>query len=279
MNGLTIYTSEELKQIQHLGLEMLKEFIKICDMLNVDYFLDGGTLLGAVRHKGFIPWDDDIDVGMLREDYNRFLAEAPALLSKRYELQTPYNGKNSPYVYAKIRANGTSFIEYCNRNVRMHHGVYIDIFPYDTASADVEKAQREHARYQKLSRLFVWRQSPDVSQPPVGMKMRARALVRKLGHWLLQPIPASKIMNWLDRIATRYLDSASDNLTSFYVGKKRLSIRKSDMFPVREGIFEGLKVKIPKDYDLYLTELYGDYMTLPPEEDRYGHKPWRVEIS
>lgn len=89
MNGLTIYSDEELKMIQKIELEILKEVIRVCSILKLNYFIIGGTALGAVRHNGFIPWDDDIDIGMLRSDYNKFIEFSEKYLNNRYYLQTP----------------------------------------------------------------------------------------------------------------------------------------------------------------------------------------------
>ena len=129
MELLTIYTEEELEKIQALEIDALKIIVEICEQLEVEYFLIGGTTLGAIRHGGFIPWDDDIDIGMTRKNYIRFLEEAPKYLPKGYFLQTPYNEKNNPYYYSKLRIDGTLFVEYCNHKVKMNHGVYVDIFP------------------------------------------------------------------------------------------------------------------------------------------------------
>lgn len=135
-------TKEQLEQLKSIELEMLKAFIKACDMLNVKYFLLGGTLLGAVRHKGFIPWDDDIDVGMLREDYEIFIAKGASYLPDNLFIQNVYSDENYTMCFSKIRNNNTTFIESTVSHLKMNHGVFIDIFPLDYYP-DEAKKQRE----------------------------------------------------------------------------------------------------------------------------------------
>ena len=121
----------ELKRLQLVELDILKEFIRVCNELNVKYFLDSGTLLGCIRHGGFIPWDDDIDVSMPREDYEIFLKEGQKLLKNKYFLQTYKTDPEYTMGFAKIRNSETTFIESSVKNLKINHGVYIDIFPLD----------------------------------------------------------------------------------------------------------------------------------------------------
>ena len=110
---------------------MLQEFIDVCTVLNLKYYALGGTLLGVVRHRGFIPWDDDIDVGMPRADYEIFIAKAQMLLADGYFLQTFKTDKEFPANFAKIRNNNTTFIETSIGHLHVNHGVFIDVFPLD----------------------------------------------------------------------------------------------------------------------------------------------------
>ncbi len=120
-----------MNDIQKEELRILIEFDRICRKHNIKYSLSYGTLIGAIRHQGFIPWDDDIDVGMLREDYEVFLEKGQKLLQSDLFLQTCYTDPKYPQVYAKIRKNNTSFVETTVKNIQMHHGIYIDVFPFD----------------------------------------------------------------------------------------------------------------------------------------------------
>ena len=116
MRSDQVYSYQELVSIQETEKKALAVIMDVCATLQLKYFLIGGSALGAVRHQGFIPWDDDIDVGMLREDYQRFLQEAPALLPKGFTLQTPYNEKVNPYYYSKLRVDGTRFVQSQKQN-------------------------------------------------------------------------------------------------------------------------------------------------------------------
>ena len=121
-----------LRQVQLKQLEIAKEIKKICDENEIKYFLDSGTLLGAVRHKSFIPWDDDLDIGMLRDDYEKFINIAPQKLSNNFILQTWKTDEEYANAFAKIRMKNTLYIESSTNGNNMNHGIFIDVFPYDT---------------------------------------------------------------------------------------------------------------------------------------------------
>lgn len=277
MAGST-YSPEELAKLKKIEIEILKTLIDVCDQLGIEYFADGGTCLGAIRHGGFIPWDDDIDVGMTRTDYERFLKEAPALLPENYILQTPHNEKNSPFVFSKVRVNGTEFIEYSCRGIKMHHGVYVDIFPYDEMANDLQQAQKDYKRCKMRSRLFGWRQLPRTYQPPVGMMARLQAIIRKILHTVLQVVPASFLLRRVDAVRMKYYGKDTGWLGKSFESKL-VRHKRETIFPTKKWTFEGLQINIPGDHDQYLTNLYGDYMTFPPEEERVGHRPWRMELN
>ena len=120
-----------LRELQLVELEILKDFIRVCEELNVQYFLDSGTLLGCIRHKAFIPWDDDIDVSMPREDYEIFIKEGQKLLKDGYFLQNYNTDLEFIANFSKIRNTDTTFIESSIKDLKINHGVYIDIFPLD----------------------------------------------------------------------------------------------------------------------------------------------------
>lgn len=280
MYGLTIYADEELNIIHQLELDALKEIIRICDKLKISYFLIDGAAIGAMRHKGFIPWDDDIDIGMTREDYQRFLLEAPALLSDKYYLQTPYNETKNPYFYAKLRINGTEFVEYCNRKLDIHHGIYVDLCPFDEVPDEEKLNKKQFRRCQLLIRLFVLRQSPELSAEPTSPKRHLLAAVRFVLHHVMRLVPYQLLATAIERETTRY-NGTDQTAYSFlhYPKRKTDYILKSELFPLKKRVFDGISVNVPADCDAYLRRHYGDYTKWPEPEKRYGHKPYRINLG
>ena len=125
------YSDYEIKRLHWELYDILDEIQRVCDILHIKCFIQGGSAIGAFFEQAILPCDDDIDVGMLRDDYERFLREAPQLLGPKYFLQWVGSEKHMPHVLAKVRKNGTEFREYYYRNVLMHQGIYVDIMPYD----------------------------------------------------------------------------------------------------------------------------------------------------
>lgn len=280
MNKFTIYSDEELQEIQNIESVALKVILDICEEIHVQCFLIGGSALGAVRHNGFIPWDDDIDVGMLRNDYVKFLKEAPKYLPEQYYLQTPYNNKINPYFYSKLRVNGTRFVEYCNHNLKMHHGVYVDIFPFDEVPNDEEANKRHFKKAQKMLNLFVLRQSPDMSKKAETGKEKIKSLVRKIIHFSLKIIPHDYLILKIDSHIQKYNGTEQEALACLnFPIRKTEYIKKKDLYPLKKHRFGDIEIFIPNNYEIYLLTHYGDFMKLPPKDKRYGHKPYEVKLN
>ena len=274
------YSNEELKKIQSIEKEALNILAQICHEENIEFFLVGGTALGAIRHNGFIPWDDDIDIGMTRENYEKFLSVAPKKLPQKYYLQTPYSSKTTPYYYSKIRINGTKFIEYSNRNVPMHQGVYIDIFPFDEVPDKECDNLKQFNKAKNLNKLFVYRQSPDLSEKPRNFRRKIKACLRFGMHLLCKFIPYDMLLRTLEREFTKYNGTNQKAYACLNVPiRKAEYILKSDLRPIVQYEFEGMSMPIPNNWDKYLRTHYGNYMELPPKDKRLGHKPYLVDLS
>ena len=262
--------SVQMQKLKDIEKQMLIEFIKICQRHKLQYFLLGGTALGAVRHKGFIPWDDDIDVGMPREDYERFLVYANEELPQPYFLQ---NGATDPYYagsFAKIRNTATTFIEQTVQTFPINHGVYIDVFPLDGVPANgfFKVLQRK-----VLRGLNAW-MSGAYCVPEKGISRKAE-LCRLL--YKVLPVRYTWLRDWRDKLIQKctYADSAVVANFCGAWGEKEV-MPKAYFGNGSVGIFEDLEVVLPGDWDAYLSSLYGDYMTPPPENKRVGHHDYTV---
>lgn len=241
-----------LRQAQLRMLNILKEVDRICKNNNINYWLSDGTCLGAVRHKGFIPWDDDIDIAMMPEDYEKFLKIAPKeLCSENYFLHTKNTDPNMALNSAKVRDRKSLFIDECEiENEKYHQGIYIDIFP-------MAYLKNINIFTQKLFSIIT--KVKDLN-PYAGNKRKQKLILKYLGVILI----CKKISTIFfakektQEIGYRYLYSQIQRL--------------ENIFPLSEIEFEGYKFPCPNNVDLYLKELYGDtYMNLPPEKDRVWH--------
>ena len=225
--------------------EILQVFDKICKKYNLVYWLDFGTLLGAVRHKGFIPWDDDLDVSMPREDYEKFLKIAPKELPDKYFLQIQATDKYYQNFFAKIRDRNSTFIDAWEerKNIKYHQGIYIDIFPVNfiTNNFFIVNLYKSLAFISKLVH---------------NRYVKSISLVK----------PIVKLLNMFHTENGSLMVSGGENM--HYV----VPIEREKIFPLRYVEFEGDFFPAPKETDLYLKYFFGDsYMQIPPEEHQKVH--------
>lgn len=266
MEKLNVDTYEiaetQLQELKNIELDIFKQFLRVCRELHLKYYLVCGTLLGAVRHGGFIPWDDDIDVGMPREDYEVFVKKGQTLLPDPYFLQTNETDPEFSANFAKIRNSNTTFVETSLRHCKVNHGVYIDIFPLDY----YPEGKITEIRFQTRNYFLMGRIAGSFYFPE---KLR---LISRIKHAVCRMIYPSleKTLQRRDRLLKNV--SAGSTLANHcgVWGKK-------EIMPVQwfgEGAtlqFEGLTVTGPLEYQKYLTQVYGDYMQYPPVEKRKGH--------
>lgn len=151
------YNDKDLRKLQLLELRILKDIDRVCRELGVTYFLDSGSVLGAFRHGGFIPWDDDVDLGMPRADYDRFVAEAPKLLGDDYVVSTPETNQSQAALFCKIWLRGTRFVTEETIEASFDQGIFIDITPYDLLSSDESRppSSNRDADFGSACRIFI----------------------------------------------------------------------------------------------------------------------------
>lgn len=258
-------SNSELKQLQKIELEMLTEFDRICRKYHIQYSLDGGTLLGAVRHRGFIPWDDDIDVIMRREEYFKFRkACRKALDRSRFFFQDYLTDPDYRWGYAKLRRNGTEFVRRGQERLKQHSGVFMDIFVVDNVP-DGYISRRVHHFFCFLIRKALYSE--------VGKYNERNPLLRWV-YQMLSKIPRDRIFHMRNGLAARANRRPTELISHYtleYPKHCRYGLPGKCFDELAELEFEGRKFYAFKDYHLYLSTYYGDYMTLPPKEKQKPH--------
>lgn len=253
------------KRLWAVELAILEVVLDICARHNLRYFAIDGTLLGAVRHKGFIPWDDDIDIGMPRPDFERFLQLAPGLLPPHLSLHFRRTNPRVPWpFYAKIRNCHTTFIQQDRAHLDIHHGVNIDIFPMDGLPRDEKDWRNYRRRRTLLNRLdrkirSTWKTSP--SWRSKLLLLPFLAIKRLFGENIFH--------NRLEKLFMEYdFDDTDLEIHCRWLGADRGMRNRRHFDDVVLLDFEHLKLRCPAGYHAYLTEHYGDYMQFPPPDKR-----------
>lgn len=255
----------ELEKLKKVGLDILKEFIRVCDLLDLKYYLAYGTLIGAVRHEGYIPWDDDVDVYMPRPDYEIFMKEAKKYLKDNYFVQN--NDTDPEYLlrFAKLRDSNTTFIEEEYKKYTINHGIFIDIFPLDgyVKGKDLLLDMRiKQKAFEELDNEVKFKNSLST----FNMKV-----IQKIGPILNKKINLEKTMNSYEDRAKKFSYKDSDYVAEM-VGSIYIVPMKKEVFGEGKLMkFEDIYARVPDDYDTCLKLLYGDYMKLPPKEQREPH--------
>ena len=254
-------------------IDVLSVFIRICEAQRLRYFCAGGTAIGAVRHQGMIPWDDDIDVFMPRPDYDRFLRLAAQSMPEGYEVLSPYATKDYPMYFAKMCNARTTLLE--NERIPCVFGLYIDIFPLDGACDDVETCYREKRRFKRLMNKLEAVSTHNSFGEYVGLLTKRR----EWGRFAVKTV-AFCCRSWLRRWLLKQMDSIAyghDYALSSRVVTYSGAYQRQEIYPKawletpQMFAFESLMVNLPHDYDAYLRHFFGDYMTLPPVEQRASH--------
>lgn len=258
-----------MNELQKEELKLLKIFIDICEHLGLKYYLVCGTALGAVKYNGFIPWDDDIDVALLRPDYEVFISKGQELLPENIFLQNFKTDPAFPQIFSKLRNSNTTYIEKASAKLPINHGIYIDVFPLDGYPRDPRvqrKLERRKKNYKrKLSCAF------EAERYLIG---RVICLFNKIiGCHKRTHIIAKKY----EKLISCFSVHDSDLLCNH--GNWQGKLEYATKWQYGDGAwvdFEGLKLRIPENYDAYLTQKYGDWRAELPSEQQVGHHYYEV---
>lgn len=262
---------EELRQVQKIQQELICEVKRICKKCGIHYGMVGGTMLGAIRHKGYIPWDDDADIGFLRTEYEKFREACKTELNfEKYYMQDLRDTEGYRWGYGKLRRKNTAFVRLNQEFMPYEQGISIDLMPFDNVP-DYKLARKIH-----FFRCFLYRK---IFWSKVGSRTEKNPFIRCL-YKIMNCIPMEAVI----KSYQRFIDSQQ---------RRKTQLVRILTFPTPKGIygyerswytnlslypFEDMMLPGAKDYDGYLRVKYGDYMKMPPVEKRKIHPVSKLEL-
>ena len=274
-----VLSEDERSKLKAVLLSMYIDLKEICDKNGIDVMLSGGSCIGAVRHKGFIPWDEDIDLMMAREDYDRFIDILKCQYSDKYEISAPRLGKPSVGLMLKIY----------KKNSKGHGMIVIDVFPIEKAS---NSRLVRNIRFVILDMLRVFVLSSNLlkknksAEEEVVYQVMMSSLSGRVHYYtrcmigkFVNFIGRQRLIDFYDRIASRSSGTIYRTINTGRGMSKKECLPADVFFPPMEVEFCGVKSLIPHDSDRYLSNLYGDYVTMPPVEKRERHFYTKVEFD
>ena len=266
---------QRLRQLQLTQLEILKTFDSFCKENDLKYSLFFGTLLGAVRHKGFIPWDDDLDVGMPREDYEKFLnLWEKSTYSQKYILQNKNNSPLFTQTFTKIRKDHTTFIEIESEIGCYHNGIFIDVFPFDKAPDGFLK-----------EKLFLWKAMKYLLFSREYVDPKSNPLIKLISKIILKSSTGEKRINARNKLLNQITGYQTCNDSFHYVhistfSEMFIKYDKTLFEKITYINFEEEYFSVVENWDYVLQKLYGDYMQLPPKEKQVlAHHPIVIDFE
>lgn len=258
---------------EHL-LDLLSEVDETCRKNNLRYFLIGGTLLGAVRHGGFIPWDDDIDIAMPRDDFKKFISITQSNQRSIYYLDYKTNNRKYWLPFAKIRMKNTAYLESSIKRNLEKDGFWVDIFPLDYTKNSKKSYLFLKKKIIKFLSSILFNKNSKTIKDTYGFK--------RILFVIIKMVPNSLIFNIRDKI----MQSENSDICSYYINYgSQYSVDKqthdiNQIFPTKKISFEGRWFQAPKNSDYILTNIYGkNYMKLPPREKRITHNPRYIRFK
>lgn len=266
--SLTKYDDATLKKIQDIELMILKDFIKICEDNDLDYYMYGGSLLGTIRHNGFIPWDDDVDVIMFRDDFEKFKQIVMSSNNEKYEILSYETEDDYFYLFFKFMLKGTKFEESWISQVNFHIGLNMDVFVIDSLNKNKFK------RFYQIKKNYFYNKLIIMSQVKLPNLPFMSKITSHFIYYILKifGIKPSMVIRRNLNFLKKYGDDDSDVLFDVTAQAYPQIFNRDDFKPIKKVKFEDIYVNVPKNYDKILRNIFGDhYMELPPEDKRYNH--------
>lgn len=282
--GYTEYNPETLKHLQSLLIEMLGDLAYVCEKHDIDYFGGGGTAIGALRHKGIIPWDDDIDISFHMKDRDRLINAVLEEFGNKYWFGSPELEKGFPYIPLHMCRSGTIFMESVYDSKEFNSGIFLDLYPYSSVFKDPKKARKQILGAWFWGKMYVLYFASSPVLYISGFKEKVVRLgckmVNKIMH-LSHVDPMCFYRKAMSHCTACDREGAtSDSIGWFFDPSPFTSILKNDdVYPTRFLEFNNMQIRFPNNVEKYLEQRYGDYMTLPPEDKRHNHPPFILKFS
>ncbi|MBP3779380.1 MAG: LicD family protein [Prevotella sp.] len=278
-NALHQLTSIELALLHKTLFEMLTDIMNACKQIGIECTLIGGSVLGAIRHQGFIPWDDDLDIGITRKEWEVLKCHFKALLGEKYVLEAPnYDNKDSKQLLSKIYLKDSEWVMIEEMSFPYHNSIYIDVFIIDGVSNNriVRLFDASVANFLRAGAISM--QEYKYPSPILKEAMLTRTST-KLYYYIRQfvglcfsVVSHKALCDFFDHFVSRHRSLTQSSTVATGLKKyKAETLRNEVWFPYSKGVFNGMEVNLPHDPDKYLTYIYGDYMKLPPVEKRETH--------
>ena len=274
------YDEKDLKQLHTMLYQILAEIDRVCKKHDIPYFIQGGSAIGAFYNKGIVPWDDDVDVGMTRENYNRFLEVAPKELGAEYFLEWFGTESNTPFYFAKVKRNNTLFVEHIWKDMDIHHGIFVDIFPYDRVpnNKSLEKWHRFRVKFWVNcfmgKQIWLWKHCGKCQiENPLPKSWISCAAIRVVSSRLSR----KAIYNKMCRVMGRYNNCETEYINIVRMPKDQIRRRYAENPVLME--FGGMMIPVPDNVEEYLRHHYPNLRPVLPVEEQVNHAPYKLNFD
>lgn len=274
-------TDDERQTLQNVLLGMYIDIMKACRVIGIDCTLVGGSALGAVRHNGFIPWDDDLDIGMTRDEWEIFKRNFQQQLGDKYILEAPnYENKDSKQLLSKIYYRGTEYVMLEEMNFPYNNCIFIDVFIIDNVSDNIVVRKFDTLVANLMRVASITSQEYRYPNPLLKRVMTSTPstfiyyYIRQALGFLFSMISHKTWCSWFDNFVSRHKSNQTSKYVTVPTGLKRYGgemMEREVFFPYSKGMFDGQNVNLPNKTHDYLTIIYGNYTELPPEGKRETH--------
>ena len=274
------YDEKDLMQLHTMLYQILAEIDRVCKKHDIPYFIQGGSAIGAFYNKGIVPWDDDVDVGMTRENYNRFLEVAPKELGAEYFLEWFGTESNTPFYFAKVKRNNTLFVEHIWKDMDIHHGIFVDIFPYDRVpnNKTLEKLHRFSVKFWVNcfmgKQIWLWKHCGKCQiEAPLPKSWISCAAIRVVSSLLSR----KAIYNKMCRVMGRYNNCETEYINIVRMPKDQIRRRYAENPVLME--FGGMMIPVPDNVEEYLRHHYPNLRPVLPVEEQVNHAPYKLNFD